>query len=149
MEVALIGSNRGISFKLPAALRIRLFWLWTMIFLSAAGVLGCSTTSPARVRPAYQEIGLASYYGHKFHGRRTASGEHYNERAMTAAHPSLPFGTMVSVFNLENRRTVQVRINDRGPFIKGRIIDLSYAAARQLGMLHDGVVRVRITATIE
>ncbi|MFZ1984595.1 MAG: septal ring lytic transglycosylase RlpA family protein, partial [Desulfatitalea sp.] len=90
---------------------------------------------------------LASYYAHKFHGRRTASGERYNENAMTAAHRRLAFGTRVTVHNVENGRAVEVRINDRGPHRKGRIIDLSYGAARQLGMLKDGVARVKIRAS--
>ena len=87
---------------------------------------------------------MASYYAHKFNGRTTASGERYNENAMTAAHPTLPFGSKVEVHCLKNGSKVIVRINDRGPFAKGRIIDLSYAAARKIGMLRDGVVRVGI-----
>ena len=87
---------------------------------------------------------MASYYGRNFHGRRTASGERYDMGALTAAHPDLAFGTRVEVTNLRNGRKVMVRINDRGPFVKGRIIDLSYAAAKQIGMLSQGVVKVSI-----
>src|SRR4051794_12793058 len=87
--------------------------------------------------------GLASWYGPGFHGRRTASGVVYTGTALTAAHPSLPFGTLVRVTNLANGRTVVV-IEDRGPFVRSRVIDLSAAAARRLGMLQDGVVRVRL-----
>jgi len=105
----------------------------------------CSTKPPARPAPTYQQVGLASYYARKFHGRRTASGERYNKNAMTAAHPSLSFGTLVRVVNLENGRSVRVRINDRGPFVRGRIIDLSFAAAKQLAMLSKGVAKVRVT----
>lgn len=94
----------------------------------------------------YVEEGLASWYGPRFHGRPTASGEPYNMYAFTAAHKILPLGTYVLVTNLENGRRVVVRINDRGPFVPGRIIDLSYAAARALGMVEKGVVRVRIVA---
>lgn len=89
-------------------------------------------------------VGAASYYGKRFQGRRTASGERFNMNAMTAAHRTLPFGTNVKVTNRENGRTVVVRINDRGPFAGKRIIDLSRAAASKLGMIREGVVRVAI-----
>ena len=88
--------------------------------------------------------GLASWYGKRFHGRRTASGERFDMAAMTAAHPSLPFGSQVRVTNLANDRSVVVMINDRGPFVKSRVIDVSHAAARQLGMLERGVAEVRV-----
>ncbi len=88
--------------------------------------------------------GMASYYGQDFAGRRTASGERFDPRALTAAHRQLPFGTRVRVTNLENGRSVTVRINDRGPFAGGRIVDLSWEAARELGMLRAGVARVRV-----
>jgi len=88
------------------------------------------------------EEGIASWYGHPYHGRRAASGEIYNMYAMTAAHRTLPFGTEVRVHDLENGRDVDVRINDRGPFVEGRIIDLSYAAAQAMGM--PGIARVRL-----
>ena len=92
----------------------------------------------------FYEEGLASWYGSKFHGKQTANQEVYDMHAMTAAHKSLPFQTMVKVLNLENHREITVRINDRGPFIKGRIIDLSYAAAKKLQLIKKGVARVRI-----
>ncbi len=92
----------------------------------------------------YYETGLASYYARKFNGRVTANGERYDPGKMTAAHPTLPFGTFVKVTNLANDKEVIVRVNDRGPFIKGRIIDLSRAAAEQLDMLEAGVVKVKI-----
>lgn len=88
--------------------------------------------------------GKASWYGPGFHGKRTASGERFNENAYTAAHRSLPFGTRVRVTNLRNGRMVDVRINDRGPFVRGRIIDLSRAAASEIGMIRDGVVPVEV-----
>lgn len=88
--------------------------------------------------------GLASYYGNEFHGRKTANGEIYDSNKMTAAHKTIPFGTLVRVTNLKNNKSVIVVINDRGPFVEGRIIDLSYAAARQIDMLNDGVVQVVI-----
>ncbi len=89
-------------------------------------------------------MGYASWYGPKFHGRRTSSGEIFNMYDMTCAHRTLPLGTILLVTNLENGRSVVVRVNDRGPFVKGRIIDLSYAAARALGMVDKGVVKVKI-----
>ena len=112
----------------------------------AALLTACSSRPPVVKEPVYEAVGLASYYGRKFHGQRTASGERYDMHAMTAAHPGLDFGSRVEVTNLKNGRKVQVRINDRGPFIRGRIIDLSYAAAKQIGMLSQGVVKVRVKA---
>jgi len=88
--------------------------------------------------------GKASYYGAKFHGRKTASGERYDQHQMTAAHRTLPFGTMVKVTNLANNSSVTVRINDRGPQKKSRIIDISYAAAQQINMLKLGIASVSI-----
>jgi rare lipoprotein A len=96
--------------------------------------------------PAVQE-GVASYYGDGFAGRKTASGEVYDPAAFTAAHRLLPFGSVVRVARLDGARpgtSVEVRINDRGPFVRGRIIDLSDAAARELDLLHDGVARVSV-----
>lgn len=135
---------------------------WAVCFL-ALGVMGCTAakavflpakvawkvgTLPVRVGRALVgprgEEGVASWYGAEFHGKRTASGEIYDMFALTAAHRRLPFGTLVEVTNLENGRKVVVRINDRGPFKKGRIIDLSYAAARRLGMVEQGTARVRL-----
>lgn len=90
------------------------------------------------------ESGGASYYADKFQGRKTASGEVFRQNKLSAAHRTLPFGTKVKVTNLRNGRTVKVKVNDRGPFVQGRIIDLSKKAARKLGMLQDGVVNVKI-----
>lgn len=103
-------------------------------------------TPPAKPRPepSYQAQGKASYYASRHHGRRTASGERLNNNALTAAHRELPFGTQVRVTNLSNERSVVVRITDRGPHGRGRLIDLSQAAARQLGMLRAGVATVRV-----
>lgn len=91
-----------------------------------------------------RQRGRASWYGSRFHGRRTASGERFNAYAHTAAHRSLPFGTRVRVTNLRNGRSVVVRINDRGPYSGGRIIDLSRAAAETIGMLRSGTAPVRV-----
>ncbi len=107
--------------------------------------LGCVHRAPAPppVRNGVQ-TGVASWYGPGFHGNRTANGEIYDQNELTAAHPSLPLGTRVMVTNLENGRAVQVRINDRGPFVDGRAIDLSYAAAHLIGVIGPGTARVRI-----
>lgn len=94
--------------------------------------------------PDEEKTGLASWYGRPYHGRRTSSGEIYDMNGMTAAHRTLPYGTMVRVENLDNGKQVQVRINDRGPFAKGRIIDLSYAAAEAIDMVQSGTARVRL-----
>jgi rare lipoprotein A len=90
------------------------------------------------------EIGIASYYSDKFEGRLTSNGEIFDQSKMTAAHKKLAFGTVARVTNLTNHKSVIVRINDRGPFIEGRIIDLSKAAASQIDMLETGVVKVKI-----
>lgn len=90
------------------------------------------------------EVGPASWYGKFFHGKQTASGEPYNMYEMTAAHPDLPLGTRVKVTNLHNDRAVIVRVNDRGPLVPGRIIDLSYGAAQVLGFTGKGVQKVRL-----
>ncbi|WP_251834828.1 septal ring lytic transglycosylase RlpA family protein [Serpens gallinarum] len=88
--------------------------------------------------------GKASWYGKRFHGKKTASGEPFNQHALTAAHRSLPFGTLVRVTNLANKRSVVVRINDRGPYVGSRVIDVSRKAAEKLGMLDRGVAPVRL-----
>lgn len=94
---------------------------------------------------AWVETGVASWYGEPFHGRPTSSGEIYDMNDLTCAHPSLPFGTRLRVQNLDNGRMATVRINDRGPFAKGRIVDVSKRAAEELGMIGPGTARVRIT----
>ncbi|MDJ0726946.1 MAG: septal ring lytic transglycosylase RlpA family protein [Prochloraceae cyanobacterium] len=101
-------------------------------------------TTLAATKGAKEMRGMASWYGKKFQGRPTASGERYNTNALTAAHRTLKFGTKVKVTNLNNGRSVIVRINDRGPFTKGRIIDLSGAAANAIGMIKTGVAPVKI-----
>jgi rare lipoprotein A len=92
----------------------------------------------------YVEHGIASWYGEPFHGRRAANGEVYDMHQPTAAHRTLPFGSSVRVFNLDNGRQTDVRITDRGPFIEGRVIDLSFAAARSVDMVGAGIARVRL-----
>jgi len=92
----------------------------------------------------YDEVGVASWYGTKFHGKKTANGETYDMHAMTAAHTTLPIPSVVRVTNLENGKAIEVRVNDRGPFVKSRLIDLSYAAAKALGYRKQGTTRVRV-----
>ena len=94
----------------------------------------------------FRQRGLASWYGKDFHGKKTSNGEIYNMYAMTAAHKTLPLGTHVRVHNLENGKKTDVRINDRGPFVRGRIIDLSYSAAKKVGLVGPGIAKVEIYA---
>jgi rare lipoprotein A len=127
------------------------FAAWVAPFLLLAG---CSLPPLTSLHPApqsqaqrgghYLEEGTASWYGPGFLGGRTSSGEIYNIGDMTAAHQTLPLGTRVVVTNLSNSRSVEVRVNDRGPFAKGRILDLSYAAARELALVGPGTARVRV-----
>ncbi len=97
-----------------------------------------------REAPDYNAVGTASWYGRPYHGRKTASGQIYNMNAPTAAHPTLPLGTRVRVTNLANHRSVVLTVNDRGPFAKGRIIDVSRHAADRLGFRRAGITRVRV-----
>jgi rare lipoprotein A len=109
---------------------------------------GCARLTRYEPHPesiGYKETGMASYYAKKFHYRKTASGEPLNNYAMTAAHKTLPFGTNVIVKNFNNGKSVTVRINDRGPFVKGRIIDLTRAAFSQIDSLSKGVEKVEIS----
>jgi len=148
---------------------------WLGLLLTAVFLFSCGGSRPPVVYPTYSgkvyrnkckytyrvngktycvrksskgfvQVGIASWYGPGFHGSRTASGEIYNMYKFTAAHKTLPLGTYVKVINLENGRSVVVKINDRGPFVPGRIIDLSYAAAKKLGMLKKGTAKVKIVA---
>jgi rare lipoprotein A len=98
----------------------------------------------ASVKPGYQETGLASWYGHPYHGRPAANGEIYDMEKMVAAHRTLPFDTWVRVYDLDTNKNVEVRIIDRGPFVDGRIIDLSHAAANAIDMLGPGTAHVRM-----
>ena len=107
-------------------------------------IAGCSSMPRPEALPSSYETGDASYYGSEFEGRKTASGERYDGDEMTAAHRTLPFGTRVRVVNLANDKSVEVRINDRGPHKKGRIVDVSRKAAKELGLIGPGVARVRL-----
>ena len=123
-------------------------WIWVFVLLAGCAIPRATpppvATPPAVTPPVIEREGKASWYGHPHHGRRTASGEIYDMHALTAAHPTLPMGTRVLVTNLKNGRTVEVRVNDRGPVVPGRMIDLSYAAARALDAVADGVFPVRL-----
>jgi rare lipoprotein A len=143
-------------------LKIRLkVWRQLVIILMAGAFIGASPALLAKEKNSYKAVrvkasqqssataksknaGFASFYAKKFHGRRTASGEIFNNNALTAAHKSLPFGTLVKVTNLRNKTSVVVRINDRGPFVRGRIIDLTRSAAKKIGLLHAGTARVKL-----
>ena len=135
---------------------LRLYALTLISALIACGVTGCATTvhrpspPPVPSHPSISatspsQIGVASWYGPGFEGRRTASGERFHSQELTAAHRSLPLGSHVTVTNLANGRSVRVRIIDRGPYVRGRAIDLSRGAARKVGLERRGVGRVRIT----
>lgn len=152
------GAKSGRAENSPVGLRFACLLLTTYIlccctpasrFTNSANTtartkkLEAQTTTPARQTGATFR-GLASYYHDKFDGRTTASGEVFNQRLLTAAHKTLPFGTMVRVTNLKNNRQTVVKINDRGPFVEGRIIDLSLAAAKELDMVASGVTQVTI-----
>lgn len=104
------------------------------------------TYRPIASSKGFLQTGKASWYGKKFHGRKTANGETYDMYAMTAAHKTLPLGTWVRVDNLSNQKSAIVRVNDRGPFVTGRIIDLSYTAAEKIGVVGPGTAPVRVTA---
>ncbi len=108
-------------------------------------LFGCGEKIPDR--HSYSEEGFASYYSKSLHNKKTASGEPYNMHALTAAHRTLPLGAYVVVTNLNNGKSVKLKINDRGPNVNDRIIDLSFEAAKKLEMLKDGVVKVRIVST--
>ena len=117
------------------------------ILMLIAALAGCSTPPSATTDPGSSQrsqSGLASWYSDALHGRPTASGEPYDRSALTGAHKTLPFGTLVRVTRTDTDRSVVVTINDRGPFVEGRIVDLSRRAAEQLAMIEDGVVPVRI-----
>ncbi|MDB5857796.1 MAG: RlpA-like protein precursor [Ramlibacter sp.] len=120
----------------------------------AAAALALAMAAPGAARAAEAveagigEHGLASWYGQRFHGRRTASGARFDMHALTAAHPTLPFGTRVQVRNLATGRAVEVRINDRGPYLRRRIIDLSQAAARAIGIGRGGAGVAQVSLTV-
>ncbi|MCK5070382.1 MAG: septal ring lytic transglycosylase RlpA family protein [Desulfocapsa sp.] len=123
-----------------------LLWLLLALFLQSCGNHIRQKTDPKFI--GYEEFGKASFYAMKFQFSKTASGERFNQFAMTAAHKTLPLGTMLLVTNLENGKSIKVKVNDRGPFIKGRIIDLSRSSFAKIGDTRQGILSVKIE-TIE
>lgn len=118
-----------------------------LISLILLSLIGCSTVQPSHKNKdwlGYTESGIASYYADKHQNLKTASGERYRHTLKTAAHKTLPFGVNVQVTNLENNKSVVVKVNDRGPFVKGRIIDLSKSAFKAISQPNDGLLNVRI-----
>ena len=126
-------------------MRIKTWVLFVPLGMIVLSGYGCSPAPRFRVGgETTLQTGIASYYGSKYHGRKTANGETFDMYALTAAHNELPFGTKIKVTNLNNHKGVVVRINDRGPFVKGRILDLSYGAAQKLEMIGTGTAPVKI-----
>lgn len=121
-------------------------YLIKIVFVTLAlGILtGCAHGPRRSFSGQFQQVGIASWYGEEHAGKPTASGEIFDPDKLTAAHRTLPFQTQVRVQNLKNHKEVKVKINDRGPFVSGRIIDLSQEAARQIGMERDGIAKVKI-----
>ncbi len=105
-----------------------------------------STAAPPAVRQTYRETGTAGWYGREFHGRKTESGETFDMNALSAAHRTLPLGTIIRVTSLENFKSIKVKVNDSGPFVKDLILELSFGAARELGFADQGTARVKIEA---
>jgi rare lipoprotein A len=123
--------------------------LWLVAIGATFALSACAGISPVPApagmeQATFNQIGIASWYGRGHHGRKTASGERFDMNRMTAAHKSIELGTIVRVTSLETGDTVKVRINDRGPYLRGRIIDLSDKAARRLGIREAGIARVRV-----
>jgi rare lipoprotein A len=116
--------------------------LLTSALISCLLLLGVD--AQARVAPGHTQAGVASYYHDRFHGRKTASGARYNKNSLSAAHKSLPLGSKVKVTDSRTGKSVVVKINDRGPFVKGRVIDLSRAAAQQIGLTKKGLAKVKV-----
>ncbi|WP_338766044.1 septal ring lytic transglycosylase RlpA family protein [Bernardetia sp. ABR2-2B] len=130
-------------------LSIKLIFLSLLLvfsFSSCTSLFGSKkdTSDNSAKAGEHSETGIASYYNDKYEGRPTASGEKFRQKLMTAAHRTLPFGTMVTVTNLKNGKKIRVRINDRGPFKKGRIIDVTRKGAEQLDFVRDGLTKVKI-----
>lgn len=120
------------------------FSLASLLFIALFLMSSCATSRGTATRGMTLEVGMASWYGPNFHGKSTANGETYDQNELTAAHKTLPFNTVVKVTNLENGKSVTVRINDRGPYVGNRVIDVSRAAAEQLEMIGPGTAEVRL-----
>ncbi len=126
---------------------MRIWWGASFLGMICCLVASCAHPSVRPVSFGVGETGWASWYGPEFHGRRASSGQIYDMYQLTAAHRELPLGTWVMVTNLNNGRSVEVRVNDRGPFVRDRILDVSYAAAKLLGMIGSGLAPVRVVVT--
>ncbi len=162
-KLQLISGSKRLSLKVmmaPGAISLRkwLFDASRVALIGALAISGCTSENSgdgqgkltqqekgsAAAKPLHKEVGAASWYGPGFQGQETANGETFDQKEMTAAHPSLPMGTKAKVTNLENGKKVEVRINDRGPYADNRVIDLSSAAANKLDMKDDGTTQVKI-----
>ncbi|MDD5323118.1 MAG: septal ring lytic transglycosylase RlpA family protein [Methylococcales bacterium] len=163
-KLQLISGSKHLSLKVmiaPGAISLRkwLFDVSRVALIGALAISGCTSEhwgggvqdkqtqqgkGSAATKPLHKEVGEASWYGPGFQGQETASGETFDQKEMTAAHPSLPMGTKAKVTNLENGKKVEVSINDRGPYAENRVIDLSSAAANKLDMKEDGTTQVKI-----
>src|SRR5512135_76488 len=135
------GDQRGSAIQRAGAIAVLSVIAVIALIVPVPGALAPQQADSA---PPWTQSGRVSWYGPGFQGRRTASGEIFNTRALTMAHRSLPLGSHVRVTNLDNGRSVVLRVNDRGPYVRGRIADLSRAAAAKLGFAKDGIARARI-----
>jgi rare lipoprotein A len=128
------------------------YYAWPQTLLFIAVLLpfqpdyAAGRSAIAHKGPAFKQVGTASWYGPGFHGKKTANGDTFNQHKLTAAHRTLPLGTAVEVTNINNGKSIEVTITDRGPYVKGRVIDLSRAAAIRLGMKEQGLAKVKIEA---
>lgn len=118
------------------------------VVILLVGIVGYVGANKSTSTELYKERGISSWYGKKYHGKLTASGKKFDMNALTAAHKTLPFNTYVKVRNLENNKVVTVKITDRGPYAGERIIDLSYGAAKKIGVINKGLIEVEITAQL-
>ena len=146
MQINLRRIVHAVSRHRSQGSRVLILFLSLSLFVAgwAAAPVVTKDGMPGPSRSPIAVDGIASYYGKEHHGKKTANGEVFDMNKLTAAHRSLPFGSIVKVTNLSNHRSIIVRINDRGPYITGRIIDLSQAAALQLDMIPVGIVRVKV-----
>jgi rare lipoprotein A len=148
MNIAITNTNRSLRFPIVAATLIATAFCFTSAptgnSLRAEPTAARNAASPTAHRQHWFQFGRASWYGHALQGLPTATGEAYDMNAMTCAHRTLPLGSLVRVTNLRNHRSLVLRVNDRGPMIETRVVDLSYAAAQRLGFSHRGTVRVRL-----
>jgi rare lipoprotein A len=148
MNTANTNTNRSLRFPIVAAALLAAAFFMTSTrpadSVHAAQTVTDTAKPPVIHRQHWFQFGRASWYGHALQGQPTATGEPYNMNAMTCAHRTLPLGSLIRVTNLRNHRSLVVRVNDRGPMIESRVVDLSYGAAKRLGFSHHGTARVRL-----